>query len=205
MGLFARTAIAGAAGLFLVAAGVPLHGQSRDRSIELWGSWVDWADDEAAEGFTPGPGTGAQATFDVGRFVDLGVELGFNRFDITIPIDSVTTEDFTIGEFQAALTARRWLSERRVRPYGEARVGYARLGVDVSVLRLEQTGFFGGAGAGVRVGLNDRLGLVVAGDAQRQRYGNVEFFLQGVEDDQSGASTWRYSVRAGLSFAWRGA
>ena len=188
-----RTPSMFAAAMLLVFAATPLRAQDQ---VELWGSWASWSGKDV-EHMKPGTTLGAAYIADIRWWLDVGGDIGFGRFGYQVNPDR--KED--LAEFQVSTVFRRWLSKRaRVQPFLGARLGYTRLSIDLTDVRLEQNGVLVGPLAGIVIPTGNRLSPTISFEALRQGYGDTRVFLEGQEIPETGTSSWRFVVKAGLTF-----
>jgi len=170
------------------------HRLAAQDAVDIWGAWGSWAG-KNAEDFKNGYALGASYVADIGRPLDLGLDVLFARFDA----DQLAE---TVDELEVSAIFRRWVFGHRgpVRPYLGARVGYTRLGADLEDLRFEQNGALGGLVLGFVLPTGRTLSPMLALEAMRVRYGDTSLFLEGVELPQSGGWGWRFFIRGGVTF-----
>ena len=145
----------------------------------------------------PGPTLGASYIADIRWWLDVGGDIGFGRFGYQLNPDR--KED--LAEFQVSTVFRRWLSKRaRVQPFVGARVGYTRLSIDLTDVRLEQNGLLAGPLVGIVIPTGNRLSPTISFEALHQSYTDARVFLEGQEIPETGTSSWRFVVKAGLTF-----
>ena len=188
----ART-IAMAAMLLLCAGAKQAHAQDQ---VELWGSWASWSGRDA-EAMKSGLALGASYIADIRWWLDVGGDIGFGRFGFQVDPDR--TED--LAEFQTSAVVRRWLSKRaRVQPFLGARLGYTRLSIDLTDVRLEQNGVLAGPLVGIVIPTGNRLSPTISFEALHQNYSDARVFLDGQQIPETNASSWRFVVKAGVTF-----
>ena len=179
--------------LLLSVGATRAHAQDQ---VEMWGSWASWSGKDG-HGIKPGAALGASYLADIRWALDIGGDIGFGRFGYEVSPDR--TED--LDEFQVSAVVRRWLSKRsRVQPFVGARLGYTRLSIDVTDVRLEQNGAMGGPLVGIVIPTGNRLSPTISFEALRQGYSDARIFLEGEDVPETGGSSWRFVVKAGLTF-----
>lgn len=163
-------------------------------AVDLWGAWGSWAGKNART-FHDGYALGASYVADVGRPVDLGIDIGFARFGTDQVVDMV-------DELEVTAVLRRWVwgRESAFRPFLGARLGYTRLSADLADLRFEQNGAIGGLVLGFVLPTDRTLSPMFSVEALRLRYNDTTAFLEDIEVPQTGGWGWRFFVRGGVTF-----
>jgi len=184
--------------MFIVLSGLPgliQASESRPNTVEIWGGVASWSGEDA-EGFEPGPGTGATLLFHIGLPVQFGFEAAFARMDTDQFIDEV--DEVAIS----GVIRYRFLKAPLIAPFLGVQAGYTRLSADYSDLKFEQNGWFAGGHAGFEVPLRSRVMLAFTGGMYYYGYSDTTIFLEDVPLPSTGGNAWRYWGRLGLSFHW---
>ena len=182
--------------LFFLVVGL-FQGNSRlaaQDAVDLWGAWGSWAG-ENAEDFQDGYALGASYVADIGKPVDVGLDILFARFDADQATD-------VVDELEISAVLKRWILGRQgpFRPFLGARVGYTRLAADLEEFRFEQNGALGGLTLGFVLPSGRTLSPTFSLEALRVRYSDTTLFLEGLEIPQSGGWGWRFFIKGGVTF-----
>ncbi len=183
------------AGVMLTLTTSATRATAQDQ-VELWGAWAWWSGKDV-ETLKPGTALGAAYLADIRWWLDIGGDIGFGRFEDKVDADRTER----IDEFQVSAAVRRWVGKRaHVQSFVGARLGYTRLSLDLPDVRLEKNGVLAGPVVGIVVPTGNRLSPTISFEALRQSYSDTRIFLEGQDIPDSGGSSWRFQLKAGLTF-----